>query len=127
MNVAERLFNQAKEGYLDGLREAAKLWCDFEVHFDLGAFGKTVDDPAGGGDQARFIQQRGMQKLREGANFLETLIDPLGCFRYGFFVGLEISGFNQSIELQLCGGKLLAGGIVQLPGDGTSVLIPLGT
>src|SRR6266404_3963541 len=38
-------------------------------------------------------------------------------------MGLEVSGFNESIELKLCGSELLAGGIVQLASDAAALFI----
>src|SRR6202007_26989 len=123
MNVAEGLLNHAKEGKLNGLRETVNLVRDLKVYLYVGAGRKTVDDPARGGDQACLVEQRGMKKLRKGANLLKTFIDPLDSFPYGCFMGLEVSGFNESIELKLCGSELLAGGIMQLAGDAAALFI----
>src|SRR4029077_15724973 len=112
MNVAERLLNDAKNGQLDGLRETANLGSDLKVHCDFGALGKTINHPASGRDQARFVEQRWIQKLRESANLLETFIDPLSGFGDGFFVRFDFAGFDEGIKLKLGGGKFLAGGIV---------------
>src|ERR1700730_15646360 len=99
-NVAERFLNYAKEGELNGLGQTADFSGNLKVYFYLGAGRKTFHHPACCGNQAGFVEQRGMQKLRERANFLEALVNPLRSFHYGFFMGLEVSRLDPGIELQ---------------------------
>jgi len=87
-DVAERFLDDAKQGQFHWLRKTSDFAGDLKIDLNLGAVGKTVDQPAGGGEESRFVEERRMEKLREGANFLEAVVDPLGSFRNGFFVGL---------------------------------------
>ena len=48
---------------------------DIALDFDSAAAGESFDKPARGGSDAGFIQQRRVQKIRSGANFLQSSID----------------------------------------------------
>ena len=61
------------------------LGCEGQLYLDSASLPETVDIPLRGGSEACLIQQRRMQQVSRGANFLQRLICQ--CSNLGHHVG----------------------------------------
>ena len=93
LDVREAFLDDAKEGGLDGLRQASKIGEEIELRVDAAAFAETESVFLESRDEAKIIEERWMQKIGKGADFARHLAHESAGFEERFFGGF-VPGFD---------------------------------
>ena len=70
MYVGESLLHNPENCGFDFIRKPAQVRREIEINGYFASFGEALDEPLNGGGQASLIQQRWVQQVRHGAQFL---------------------------------------------------------
>src|SRR5258708_161534 len=84
MNVGQTFLHNAKEGNFQVTRQATEILGQLQIDIDLAALAESVDIPLQSRFQADLIEQRGMQKMRDGPNLDGELLQQTGVIFQGF-------------------------------------------
>ncbi len=124
MNVCKTLLHGTENRRFRLTRQPLKTRGDFQIHFDLAAFGESIDVPVESGRKSRFVEQRWMEQVGDGADlsteFLyqsRTVVNRTGSLGEAFDVG------SHRRKVHSEGGQHLAYAVVQLAGDAPSLII----
>ena len=74
LNVGEALLNDAEQSDLEGLREAVELREKEELGIDAAALAEALGVFLEGGNEAKVVKERRMEKVGEGTNFAGHLL-----------------------------------------------------
>src|SRR6202522_4776338 len=80
MNIGETLLNNPEDGKLHFFGQIREIRRNVELGINFTAFGESLDIPAKGRSEPRFIQQRRMQQIGNGTNLLTCLLDQGSVF-----------------------------------------------
>lgn len=140
VNIAETFLHHAEDGQLQFVGQAVEF-VDGQIDLDGGALLQALDIPSQGGAQAEFIEQRRMEQVGSGANFLiqfasegDGFLDQgansgadFVRFGVGFgpgFGAVLLAGFcGDLIEIHGNGRDDLTGAIVQIAGEAAALFI----
>jgi len=125
LNVGEAFLNDAEEGDFDGLRQAAEVFGKDKFGFNAAALAETADIFLESGNQAKFIEQRRMEKVGEGANFARHLLEEDAGFFEGVFGGFAEGGRRLADlgEAQVHGQNGLRHAIVEFAADAAALFV----
>src|SRR5258708_20660146 len=68
MNICKTLLHGTENRRFRLTRQPLKTRGDFQIHFDLAAFGESIDVPVESGRKSRFVEQRWMEQVGDGAD-----------------------------------------------------------
>jgi hypothetical protein len=74
MNIGKAFLQNPEQDEFTVSGRALHSFRDIAIDLNPAAAGKSLDKPTSGGSDAGFIEQRRMQEVRCGANFLQGLI-----------------------------------------------------
>src|SRR5215469_18930916 len=80
VNIGEAFLNHAKHGDLLIARQPVEVGRHVEVNADLASLCESLDIPADCGFQSSLVQQRRMEKMRDGADLFRYLIHQVCVF-----------------------------------------------
>src|SRR3954451_19840552 len=80
VDIGQGFLNGAENGNLYVLRHSWEIIQDLQCSLDIAALGKAIHKPLKCGRKPDFIEQRRMQKMRDGANFIADLIHDISVF-----------------------------------------------
>ena len=125
LNVGEAFLHDAEECDFDGLRQAAEVLGKDEFGFNAAAFTEAVNIFLEGGDQAKFIEQRRMQQVGEGANLAGHLLEEDAGFFQGAFGGFteRSSRLADLSEAQVDRQNGLRHAIVEFAADAAALFV----
>jgi|SRR5208282_379422 len=125
LNVGEAFLNDAEEGDFDGLRQAAEVLGKDKFGFNAAALAETADIFLESGDQAKFIEQRRMEKVGEGADFAGHLLQKGAGFFEGAFGGFAEGGgrLTDLSKAQVHGQNGLRHAIVKFAADAAALFV----
>jgi len=83
VNVRESFLDCTEQGDFYILLQPTKLWWQVKVDPDAAALREAIDVQANRRANARFIEQRGMKKVRDGACLAQTLLNKVGALQNG--------------------------------------------
>src|ERR1700686_2746220 len=115
MYIREAFLQNAKQPELQFPWKPAHLFRRIESNFDPAALSESRHIPRQNAGQAKFFEQRRMQKIRNRADLRQSLIDELRAF-VEVSGGARMDGSEMLLgkrEVQLGHGKQLTGAIVQ--------------
>ena len=124
-DVAEAFLHDAEQRQLDFVGRSFEIGRRVERDVNAAALREALGVFADGGGQPQFIQQRWMQQVGMGADFLRTLLDHRQAVGEQLFraAARGARGVLKQPDGHAQRGKFLAGGIVQLAGDAAAFLL----
>ena len=84
MNIGQTFLDDAKEGHFHIAGQSSKVVGNVQVDFQSAALRQSGHEPADGFGQTAFVEQRRMQKVRDGANLFAQLTNQLVALLSGF-------------------------------------------
>ena len=120
MDVGERFLENTEEHEFGGARQAAHVIGNIGDQFDAAAFGEAFGVPARGGSEANFVEERRMEKVRDGARLGDRFGKELIDFGKKFIVGIFLSQ-NGHVHLGEC--EELAQAVVEFAGEFAALFI----
>src|ERR1700676_896478 len=125
LDVRETFLNHPEQRQLEIRRHAAEARRNLKIHFDSGSRGEALHVMTNRVLKSGFIQHRWVQKVGKCADFADALV------RQSLTMGSELAQLsagrrNGSMELtqgSCQSDEVLAGGIVQVPGDAAPLLV----
>ena len=117
-HIGHGFLNDPENGGFELGAEARKiLRPNYERGGDPAALGDSLEVPAQCGDQADFIEQRRMEKVRHGTHLLNRAIDALAGFRCGLLFAFGEITLQKAVHDHFRGRQLLAEAVVKFAGD----------
>src|SRR5208283_5318430 len=125
LDVGEAFLNDAEESDFQGLRKTAELIGKDELGFDAAALAEAVDVLLESGDEAKFIEQGGVEEVREGADLTRRLLEEGASFFEGAFGGCAEArgGLADLGEAQVDGQNSLRHAIVEFATDAATLFV----
>ena len=99
VHVRQSLLYRSEQCDLDIPVHPSKRWGQFEIHLDSASLREAVHVPTSRRPEPRFIQQRRMQEIGDGACLGQALVHNFATFRKQ--CGLPIVGRVNTVEVNL--------------------------
>lgn len=125
LDIGETFLDNAEEGQFDGLRETVELGEEEELRVDGAALAEALGVFLQGGDETEIVEERRVEKIREGADFAGHLLSERTSLfegvRSGLLAGLK--GLAELSEAEVDGEDGLGETIVELAADAAALFV----
>ena len=123
VNVAQRLLHDAEKRRFQFRRKTRKILRNLHDHGSAVALGEAVGQPAQGKDQPGFLEERRMEQIGNGAQFVDHLAADFARLGSESLRLGRIAGLFQRAHVDLQGGETLRRGVVKFAGQATTLLV----